>query len=119
MFTDKIARWSDRYTPDATYQNKLLDIHPYLGDGFEFLPKRPEDASAIHGLFAFNFSAIVSLGLSASALTGLGYALPKLAKGIADQVFLDEKENWTSAYLSYDEIEFKSEWTPQEKSKAS
>lgn len=109
--SDKIARWHDVFTSTALPRNKILDAHPYLGDGFEMTAKTDENAPFIHGLFAFNFSALVSLGLSASALTGLGYALPKLARGVADQLFLDEKESWTQKYLDYDDIEFTSDWT--------
>jgi len=105
-FAGKIATWSDVYEAPDTEKNKLLDIHPYLGEHFEYTPKRPDDAAVLHGLFAFNYSALVSLGLSASALTGLPYALPRLAKGVADQLFLDNKEEWIEDYLAYDEPEF-------------
>jgi hypothetical protein len=46
----------------------------------------------LHGLFAFNYSALISLGLSASALSGMKNALPRLVRGIADQLFLDDRE---------------------------
>ena len=111
---DKIARWEDVYEAPADVKLKLLDIHPYLGDGFEFTPKKPEDAPLVHGIFAFNYSTLVSLGLSASALTGLPYALPRLAKSVADQIFLDNKEDWLAAYTAYDVEEFVSDWTKEE-----
>ena len=76
-------------------------------------PMAPDDAAFLHGIFAFNYSALVSLGLSASALTGLPYALPKLAEGVANQLFLDDSDAWLSDYLAFDEPEFSSEWTPQ------
>ena len=106
---DHIALWSDRYTPPEDQQMPLLDIHPYLGDSFEYLPRTDEGASLIHGLFAFNYSALMTHGLSASALTGLPYALPRLAKGVADQLFLDDQARWLKAYLNYNEPEFVSE----------
>ena len=68
----------------------------------------------MHGIFAFNYSTLVSLGLSASALTGLPYALPRLAKSVADQIFLDNKEDWLAAYTAYDVEEFVSDWTKEE-----
>ena len=111
---DKIARWEDVYDAPEDVKLKLLDIHPYLGPGFEFTPKNPEDKPFVHGIFAFNYSTLVSLGLSASALTGLPYALPRLAKSVADQIFLDHKEDWLAAYMAYDVEEFVSEWTKEE-----
>jgi len=108
----RIARWIDRFAAPDEDQNDLLDLHPYLGEGFEFTPRVPEDAPFVHGVFAFNYSALLSLGLSASALTGLPYALPKLVRGVADQLFLDDKLRWMTDYCSYSEAEFNSEWTP-------
>jgi cation diffusion facilitator CzcD-associated flavoprotein CzcO len=109
---DKIARWKDVYAAPEDQKSQILDDHPYLSDGFEFTPIRPEDASAIKGLYGFNYSALVSMGLSAAALTGLGYAIPRLAQSIASALFLEDKTDWVQRYLDYDEVEFVSEWTP-------
>lgn len=107
-----IARWRDVYKAPEDQQNPVLDAHPYLGAGFEFTPVSSGDAASIHGLFAFNYSALVSLGLSAAALTGLGFAIPLLAKSVAGQLFLDNQETWVEQYLGYDEVEFVSHWEP-------
>ncbi|MEE7547663.1 FAD-dependent urate hydroxylase HpyO [Xanthomonas sp. Kuri4-1] len=109
---DRIARWSDRYVPPPGQAQPVLDAHPYLGPGFELLPRTPEDAAPLHGLFAFNYSALVNLGLSAAALSGLKYALPRLARAVADQLFLDDREAIVGAYLDYDEAEFVGQWPP-------
>ena len=105
-----IARWADRYTAPAGQGNALLDAHPYLGPAFELLPRDPADGAKLHGLFAFNYSALASIGLSASALSGLRHALPRLAKGIADQLFLDDAGAMVDAFLAYDDIEFVGTW---------
>ncbi|MDJ0921357.1 MAG: NAD(P)/FAD-dependent oxidoreductase [Henriciella sp.] len=111
--SDKIALWKDRYQAPDEARLPLLDAHPYLGAGFEFLPKTAEDADALYGLYAFNYSALVNFGLSAAALTGLGYAIPKLANSIANQLFLDDQAEWMQDYLAYSEPEFVSDWTPE------
>lgn len=110
LVADSIASWSDRFTPPAGEANPLIDAHPYLGAGFELLPRVPADASRLHGLFAFNYAALVSLGLSASALSGLRTALPRIVKGITDQLFLDDREALVADLLAYDEPEFVGEW---------
>ncbi|WP_288457266.1 NAD(P)/FAD-dependent oxidoreductase [uncultured Sphingomonas sp.] len=107
---DRIARWSDRYTPPPGQRHPLLDAHPYLGPAFELLPRRAEDAAALHGLFAFNYSALASIGLSAAALSGLRHALPRLAKGVADQLFRDDAGALVDAFIAYDEPEFAGQW---------
>jgi len=109
----KIACWRDRLPALAGSAHPLVDAHPYLGAGFEFTPKNPEEGEALYGLFSFNYSALVSLGLSASAISGLRYALPRLAAAIADQLFQDNKAGWMAAYQAYDEPEFVSEWNPE------
>ena len=110
----RIACWRDRLPKLEGPQHPLVDAHPYLGAGFEFTAKDPADAEAIYGLYSFNYSALVSLGLSASAISGLRYALPRLAGAIADQLFKDNKAQWLADYRAYDEPEFVSEWTPKE-----
>ena len=110
-----IACWKDRYDAPEDQRNRLLDMHPYLGPGFQFTAKLETDADKLHGLFSFNYSALLSLGLSAAALTGLPHALPKLVQGVADQLFQDDQAAWMEDYLQYDDVEFVSEWSPDSK----
>jgi FAD-dependent urate hydroxylase len=105
-----ILRWRDRYQPPADIANPLLDAHPYLDPGFAFVSRTREGAAKMHGLFAFNYSALISFGLSASALSGLKYAIPKVVHGIADQLFLDDREAMLEDYYRYDEPEFIGQW---------
>ncbi|MGK2910353.1 MAG: FAD/NAD(P)-binding protein [Sphingobium sp.] len=118
LIADKIARWADRFTPMSGTENALIDAHPYLGAGFELLPREEEDADALHGLFAFNYSALVSLGLSASALSGLQTALPRLVRGVTDQLFLDDREALVADLIRYDEAEFLGEWPKRQEDAA-
>jgi cation diffusion facilitator CzcD-associated flavoprotein CzcO len=112
LVADRIARWGDRVAALPGQRHSLIDAHPYLGPGFELLPREDGDAAALHGLFAFNYSALISLGLSASALSGLKTALPRLVKGVADQLFLDDQESLVADLIAYDEHEFLGEWPP-------
>ena len=105
-----IARWSDRFAPPAGTDNGLIDAHPYLGPGFEFTARNSDAEADLHGLFAFNYSALISLGLSASALSGLQTALPRLIRGITDQLFLDDRETLVADLIAYEEVEFVGEW---------
>lgn len=107
LVQDRIARWSDRYySPEP---NPLLDAHPYLGPGFELLARDPDDI-LLHGLFAFNYSALISLGLSASAISGLKHALPRLVSGVADQLFRDDEAAILADFHAFAEPEFTVEW---------
>jgi cation diffusion facilitator CzcD-associated flavoprotein CzcO len=112
LVADRIARWSDRHAADPATAKPVIDAHPYLGAGFQLLPRTAADAAALHGLFAFNYSALISLGLSASALSGLKYAIPRLVSGVADQLFLDDRDAIVADYLAYSEPEFVESWSP-------
>ncbi|WP_372382775.1 FAD-dependent urate hydroxylase HpyO [Xanthomonas sp. NCPPB 1068] len=106
----RIACWGDRYQPPPGQANPVLDAHPYLGPGFELLPRTPDDAALLHGLFAFNYSALINHGPSAAALSGLKVALPRLARAVADQLFLDDRQAIVETYLAYDQPEFVGQW---------
>ncbi|ESQ91240.1 monooxygenase [Asticcacaulis sp. AC460] len=101
-----IRRWKDVYAAPDDIANDLIDNHPYLSPGFAFTGRTPSDEAKLRGLYAFNYSALISCGLSASALSGLKYALPKLASGIADDLFRDDSAGKLAAYYAYDEPEF-------------
>lgn len=110
LVANRIALWSDRYEGDAADRDLILDAHPYLGKGFELLPRAPEDEAMLHGLFAFNYSGLINFGLAASALSGLKHALPRLVCGIADQLFLDDHSEIVADYFAYAEPEFTAHW---------
>lgn len=99
-----IALWGDRHAAET--RNPLIDAHPYLGPGFQMTAKTAEGGERLHGLFMFNYAALASLGLSAAALSGLRYALPRLVEGVASQLFLDDRAEILGDYFAYAEEEF-------------
>jgi FAD-dependent urate hydroxylase len=103
-----IACWRDKYNPPK--RNQLLDDHPYLGPDFRFISITPAAADRLHGLFAFNYAALASLGLSASALSGMKFAAPKLVNGIVSQLFTDDAGTTLANYTAYAEEEFLGQW---------
>ncbi len=100
----RIACWGDRSQPPPGQANPVLDAHPYLGPGFELLPRAPEDAALLHWLFAFNHSALINHGPSAAALSGLKIALPRLARALADRQAI------VQTYLAYHQPAFVGQW---------
>lgn len=105
-----IALWRDRYTPPPGAAHPLLEVHPYLGPGFELQPRTPEAAARLHGIFAFNYCALASLGLSASALSGMKFALPRLTGAITRQLFTDDQDAILGDFMAYREEEFTGRW---------
>ncbi|GAB4819834.1 hypothetical protein N2152v2_006880 [Parachlorella kessleri] len=108
---DQIATWADKYSPPTGQKrNQLIDDHPYLGPSFEFTERQPGEAPFLSGIYAYNYSALVSLGLSASALSGVKFALPKLLHGITRSLFLEDSPAILQDYLAYRQEEFISTW---------
>ncbi|WP_338542912.1 NAD(P)/FAD-dependent oxidoreductase [Paenibacillus tundrae] len=105
-----IARWADRYEPPVEHRNALLDAHPYLTPGFALTSRDEEGTSKLHGLFVFNYSALASCGLSASAISGTRSAIPKLVSSIADQLFMDDRDTILQRFFAYNEQEFTATW---------
>lgn len=113
-----IARWKDRYEAPQEIANPALDAHPYLSPGYAFLSRDEKGQKLLHGIFSFNYSALISCGLSTSALSGMRFGIPKLVSSVADQLFMDDREDIMKNYFSYNDIEFTGEWPqtkPQEK----
>ncbi|MFT3906868.1 MAG: 2-oxo-4-hydroxy-4-carboxy-5-ureidoimidazoline decarboxylase [Steroidobacteraceae bacterium] len=109
-FAADIQLWRDRYAPPAGQRNALVDEHPYLGRHFEFTGRDAPAQDRLYGLFAFNFSALASIGLSAASLSGLRFAIPTLVSGIAGQLFLDNRDEILEQFLNYSEPEFHGQW---------
>ena len=101
-----IARWSDCYKAPETMKHPLIELHPYLQKGFEFTGRTPQGQDMLHGLFLFNYGALPSCGLVASALSGMRFGVPRLVAAIADQLFLDNRQQIVRDFLAYDVEEF-------------
>ncbi|MEK3726132.1 NAD(P)/FAD-dependent oxidoreductase [Paenibacillus sp. FSL H8-0034] len=108
-----IARWRDRYKAPEELANPVLDAHPYLSSGFAFLSRTEEGQKQLDGLFTFSYSALISCGISASALSGMRYGIPKLVTTVTDQLFLDDREEILKSFFAYRDTEFIGAWTKQ------
>uniref|UniRef100_A0A7S0WQE9 indole-3-pyruvate monooxygenase n=1 Tax=Chlamydomonas leiostraca TaxID=1034604 RepID=A0A7S0WQE9_9CHLO len=118
LLAPHIATWADKFPKEANpgvRRNQLIDDHPYLGPAFEFTEKVAGAAPFLRGLYAYNYSALPSLGLSASALSGVKFALPKLVTGITRSLFLEDSPAIISDYLAYNEEEFVGVWPPADR----
>ncbi|UJF32712.1 flavin-containing monooxygenase [Paenibacillus hexagrammi] len=105
-----IERWGDRYQAPDELANPVIDAHPYLSRGFAFQGRDAEGKKLLHGIFSFSYSALISCGISASALSGMRYGIPRLVSAITDQLFLDDREEILKNFYAYDEVEFVGKW---------
>lgn len=109
-----IARWGDINITSQEEVNPLLDRHPYLSPNFAFLSRNEMGKKLLHGLFTYNYAALISCGILASALSGMRYGIPKLVSAIADQLFLDDHEDILNKFYTYNTPEFVTDLTKTE-----
>lgn len=60
---EHIALWGDRYRPEPGDESAAGGNHPYLGAGFEFLPREGSNADYLRNVHCFNLAAALSFGI--------------------------------------------------------
>ena len=78
----------DRYDPEAGENNAAGGGHPYLGAGFEFLPREGVDANYLRNIHCFNLSARLSFGMSIGDIPS-AVDHPRLVAAIARDLYID------------------------------
>lgn len=89
-FSDNIATWGDRYTPQTGEENAALSSCPYLGSGFEFLEKDAGKTPWISNVLNFTITAAPSMGLSGANITGMPFGAKHLVSGIVSSLLQED-----------------------------
>lgn len=98
-----IRRWRDVLAERAS-AGELLDF-PYLGQGFEFLPRDGRDAAGLARLHCFNHAAMVSLGNLANDIPAVSEGADRLARQIAATLYLADRDLHTRDLHAYEDPE--------------
>ncbi|MGD1953041.1 MAG: NAD(P)-binding domain-containing protein [Leptolyngbyaceae cyanobacterium] len=99
-----ITRWWNRYTPPPGDEHPAMARYPYLGKSLEFLPQQSEHDYLRRCYYLSSGAALLS-GYRAN-LSGLQFALPRVAYDIGRQLFLEHKDEIWAAYNAYDIREY-------------
>jgi cation diffusion facilitator CzcD-associated flavoprotein CzcO len=99
----QIALWSDRFTPEPHEAHPQLGQLPYLGRSYEFLEKLQGTAPWLGNIYAFNFSAMASMGPISTGITGQRYAIPRLVRGVTGSLFLEQVDTILPDLRGFDE----------------
>lgn len=83
-----IARWQDSYEPETGEDSAAGGIHPYLGAGFEFLPRDANGAAYLHNIHCFNLSAALSFGKPVGDIPST-VDHPRLVAAIARDLYVE------------------------------
>ena len=100
---DGIRRWRD-VLPDRASAGELLDS-PYLGAGFEFLPRSDPPLPGIEHLLCFNHAAMLSLGNLANDIPAVSEGADRLARHVATTFYLDDRATNLADLHAYDDPE--------------
>ncbi len=99
-----IARWKDRFTPNPEDRHPVMEQFPYLGRHLEFLPQSPDHHYLTRCYYLSSGAAILS-GFRAN-LSGLQFALPRVAYDIGRQLFLEHQPDILAEFDGYNILEF-------------
>jgi cation diffusion facilitator CzcD-associated flavoprotein CzcO len=82
-----IALWSDRFHPGPGEDDGAAGKYPYLGSGFEFLPRPGTNADFLRNIHCFNLAATLSFGLPVGDIpSAVDY--PRLVAAIERDLFV-------------------------------
>jgi cation diffusion facilitator CzcD-associated flavoprotein CzcO len=101
---ESIARWADRYEPEPGEDNAGGAIHPYLGAGFEFLPRGSTGGEYLRNIHCFNLSARLSFGMSIGDVPSC-VDHPRLIAAIARDLYVESvdvgaHERWAESPMA-------------------
>ncbi len=110
-FADKIALWSDRYTPPPGEEDPLLAAYPYLGPDYAFLERVPGEAPWLADIHLFGIGATLSFGPSGSSINAMTIAVPKVVAGVTRGLFAGDLQRHWKSLLAYDEKQYELDWS--------
>jgi cation diffusion facilitator CzcD-associated flavoprotein CzcO len=98
-----IALWSDKFTPPFKEADNYLARTPYLGPGFEFIGKSAEATARLKNIHNFTYGATLSMGLSASSISGMKYGIPRLVSAVVGGLFRADSAYHLGGLRAYDD----------------
>ncbi len=103
-FAPSVALWGERYTAPEDCDSAVLKTYPYLGDAYQFLPRRADDplAPMLANIHNFTFSATPSMGLSGASISGMRFGVERLARGIGRDLYVADGKQHLESLLAYD-----------------
>jgi len=95
-----IRRWADAYQPPAGADHAGLAAMPYLGSGFEFLP-RDGAPSAVSNIFCFAYPAVLTHGKITSGIPSIGEGATRLAQAIGRSLFVEDRATHLQSFRDF------------------
>lgn len=100
-FAPDILLWKDCFTPAAGEEDETLGRYPYLGSGFEFLPKHKGTASYLSRLHLFNAAATLTHAPVSSDIPGVNIGVSRLVDHLVKALFAAGGEGHLEDFYNY------------------
>lgn len=98
-FTDRIARWADRFPPAAA--DASLGAMPYLDAGFAYTAREAADAPVLARIHDVGIAAVPSVGPVCVGLNGMKFGPDRVVRAITRSLFLEEAEAHVAAVEAF------------------
>ena len=85
---EHVALWRDRFQPAPGDESTAGAYHPYLGAGFEFLPRADTGAEYLRNIHCFNLAAALSFGIPVGDVPSM-VDHPRLVTAIARDLYVE------------------------------
>jgi cation diffusion facilitator CzcD-associated flavoprotein CzcO len=106
-FREHVLLWSGRVSAQEAAAHPEEARFPYLGEGFELLPRTPHAPEALGNLHVFNWGCTMSHGALAGDIPGLAIGAQRLAEAIVRDLFVADADRHWQALLAHSEEELK------------
>ncbi|WP_169545035.1 flavin-containing monooxygenase [Sneathiella aquimaris] len=101
-----IRLWKDEFQPPSGGEDDPLLTYPFLGDGFQFLPKyEGENCSGLDRLHLFNAATTMSHAPVSSDIPGTNIGTERLVDHLIGRLFCDNAEAHLEEMQNYAEPE--------------
>ena len=86
-FRPAIKLWADVRSPAEVAAEPECARYPYLGPGFELMPRVPDSSPRLADIHVFNWGSAMSHGLLAGDIPGLQIGVTRLVQTISQDLF--------------------------------
>lgn len=87
---DKIALWSDRFSPEPEEDSIVLARQPYLGPALDFQEKTPGTAPVLGRISLLSQAATLSIGPMFGGLNGIRFVLERVVSELCRKLIVED-----------------------------
>ena len=115
-FREQVSVWGDHVSAAEAAAHPEEARFPYLGEGFELLPRDAGSVTAVRNVHVFNWGCTMSHGALAGDIPGLAIGANRLVEGIVKDLFVADSDRLFENLLAHEEEELKAtkQYVPKE-----